>query len=263
MPLSFPDGKSVLTNVFDGNADQQIDAMWHYLSQGSSAREPVGLDGQSIVLQPKDRPIIYRNFIEGVSPRGIAVGYPAQCNLVWDAEKMSLAFIWKNGFIDAAKHWVGRGPGNQKPLGDFLVNFESSAPLAILGSANAAWPTETARSRGVNFKGYRLNATGEPTFRYSFGQVEVEDSPLPFTSADNVGFNRTLKVSIKSPTSGIVFRAASGKITAVENGYLINDKVKIVVTGVDLKLIEVNGGQELRAFLPDSGEVTITEQILW
>ncbi len=35
MPLSFPEGKSVLTSVLDGNADAQIKAMWRYLSEGT------------------------------------------------------------------------------------------------------------------------------------------------------------------------------------------------------------------------------------
>ncbi len=264
MPLSFPEGKSVLTNVFEGHADKQIEAMWLYLAQGNNASEPVGMDPQSVVLRPTDRPILYRNFIEGVSPRGIAVGYPEQCNLAWDADKMALAMIWKNGFIDASKHWVGRGPGFQKPLGDFVVDFESTVPLAILTSNDAVWPKTPPRERGYQFRGYKLNAAGQPTFRYSFMGVDVEDFPTPLALPDGtIGLLRQLTLNITEPTDGLVFRAAAGKLTKFENGYLLNEKIRLTFTGVDLQQVDVSGQLELRIALPRSGNVTIVETIVW
>jgi len=50
MPLSLPDGKSVITTVLDGDANRQIDAMWLYLSQGKAANKPTGLDAEAIIL---------------------------------------------------------------------------------------------------------------------------------------------------------------------------------------------------------------------
>ena len=266
MPLSFPEGKSTLTTVLGGDARQQIDAMWVYLSQGDKAREPVGLDAQAIVLKPSDRPIIYRNFIEGLSPRGIAVGYPEQTNIAWDAGNMSLALIWKNEFMDASKHWVGRGPGNQTPLGDYVVKLESMSPFAVLDKIDAAWPTSPARERDYHFKGYNLNSAGQPSFRYQFANVSVEDQPLPSANAakqNSVGLNRRLNIQIVKPTKGLVFRAASGKITAVEGGYLIDDQMRMVIKGPKVRLIDVGGKQELRAELPDTGDLSITEEISW
>ena len=265
MPLSFPEGKSTLTTVFDGDAHQQIDAMWAYLAQGDKAREPVGLDAQAIVLKPTERPVIYRNFIEGLSPRGIAVGYPEQANIAWDAGNMSLALIWKNEFIDASKHWVGRGPGNQTPLGDNIVKFEASAPIAVLEKFDSPWPTMLARQRDYHFKGYNLNSAGQPSFRYQFGDVSVEDHPQPSTTKQSsTGLTRRLSIKIAKPTKGLVFRAAAGKIVAVEGGYLIDDKVRIAVTdATKLKLIDVGGKQELRVELPETGDVTIIEELSW
>jgi hypothetical protein len=264
MPLSFPDGKSTLTTVFDGDAHQQIDAMWAYLAQGDKSREPVGLDAQAIVLKPIDRPVIYRNFIEGLSPRGIAVGYPEQANIAWDAGSMSLALIWKNEFIDASKHWVGRGQGNQSPLGDYVVKLEATAPIAVLDRFDAIWPTKPARERDYHFKGYSLNSAGQPAFHYQFADVSVEDQPEPSRTKQNViGLSRRLSIKIAKPTMGLVLRAATGKIAEVDGGYLVNDQVRIVIRGAKVKLIEVNGKQELRAELPEVGEVTITEDLSW
>ena len=132
MPTSFPDGKSTVTDVFDGNQGQQVSAMWEFLKQGTRGGVPEGIVSGMIELKPDAKPIIYRNFIEGVSPRGIAVGYPEKVNLCWDANNLSLTLIWQDRFIDASKHWVGRGPGNQSPLGGSVMRLEANVPVAIL-----------------------------------------------------------------------------------------------------------------------------------
>ena len=37
------------------------------------------------------------------------MGYPEKANLAFDANDLRLALIWQGAFIDASKHWVGRG----------------------------------------------------------------------------------------------------------------------------------------------------------
>jgi hypothetical protein len=101
MPASFPDGASVLKTIYDGNAEHQIAALWKYLAQGDKASIPEGLLRDQMVLEPKDRPIIYRNFIEGAGPRAIAVGFPDTVHVAWDADQMRLALVWRGAFIDA------------------------------------------------------------------------------------------------------------------------------------------------------------------
>jgi mono/diheme cytochrome c family protein len=113
MPASFPNGVSVLPSIADGDASYQILAMWDYLQLGDRSRVPAGLRPGAIELKPTDRPILYRSFLEGLSNRGIAVGYPEGVNLAWDAGSMSLAMIWQNQFLDVSKQWRGRGPAGQ------------------------------------------------------------------------------------------------------------------------------------------------------
>jgi mono/diheme cytochrome c family protein len=177
MPASFPEGKSVLTTVYDGDANRQIHALWRFLSEGERAGIPDGLQRDQIVLEPQDKPIIYRNFLEGLSARGIAVGYPGGLNLAWDAETMRMAQIWHGQFIDASMHWRDRGVGRQRPLGDHLLFLEPSASVAFLDKPDAAWPKNTNRQEGYQFKGYRLLQGGKPTFRYLIEDVEVLDTP--------------------------------------------------------------------------------------
>jgi hypothetical protein len=40
MPVYFDEGKSPLTDVLEGNADKQINAIWHYIRMGSKMPLP-------------------------------------------------------------------------------------------------------------------------------------------------------------------------------------------------------------------------------
>ncbi|HBJ33185.1 MAG TPA: hypothetical protein DDZ51_00170, partial [Planctomycetaceae bacterium] len=95
MPASFPDGKSVVTKIADGRPRDQAAALWAYFSQGKDAKTPIGLYPNAIELRATARPVIYRNFLTGLSPRGIGVGYPEGVNIGWDSQRMMLAKIWK------------------------------------------------------------------------------------------------------------------------------------------------------------------------
>ncbi|MGB0762276.1 MAG: PA14 domain-containing protein, partial [Rubripirellula sp.] len=140
MPTGYPEGKSTVTNVYGGDRDLQLAAMWAFLKKGANGGVPEGIVNGMIELKADNKPVIYRNFIEGVTPRGIAVGYPERANLCWDANRMALAVVWQDRFIDASKHWEGRGQGNQTPLGGNVTMFEKVTPVAVLEDLDAAWP---------------------------------------------------------------------------------------------------------------------------
>jgi len=199
MPASFPEGASVLKTVYDGHADHQIHAMWQYLQQGESAAIPEGLQRGQMVLEPIDRPILYRNFLEGLSPRGIAVGYPGGLNIAWDAETMSLAKAWQGQFIDASMHWRDRGVGRQRPLGDLILDLEKVAPVAVLAMPETPWPSPQEASQEFRFQGYQLDRDGVPTFRYRSSRVEVRDrSDLDRSDKSLLGLKRTLWIEPSS-----------------------------------------------------------------
>lgn len=267
MPDSFVDGKSVLETIYDGDPGWQIESMWRYLSDGSNAKPPVGLTPGAIVLEPKERPIIYRNFISGLSPRGIAVGFPEGCNLAWDAERMALALVWQNQFIDAAKHWQGRGSGAQSPLGDAAIELESQCAVAAIGSADEPWPNDVAATGDYAFLGYRLNPAGQPTFRYRFDGIVVEDAPRPVAAESGPGsFRRELSVqSDEKKPAGLWFRAACGAIVPESDDlFLVDDKYRVKVSGAGRpQLVTIDGTQELRYALPEQPRVTIVQQIRW
>ncbi|GIT30288.1 MAG: hypothetical protein Ct9H300mP1_23340 [Planctomycetaceae bacterium] len=141
----------------DGEAKHQIASVWEYLLDGGKGGLPRGLIRNPIELEPRDEPIIYRNFITGVSPRGVAVGYPQKANLAFDADPNGTETDLAQRFIDAAKHWNGRGQGFQPPLGDHLGTLPGGVPFASLETLETNWPTDAGPQTGVRFRGYPID----------------------------------------------------------------------------------------------------------
>jgi len=265
MPTAFPDGKATVRDVYEGDPSKQLAALWSWLKDADKAGLPEGLVGNVIELRPDARPVIYRNFIEGLSARGIAVGYPERANLAWDANKLALTLAWHGRFIDAGKHWEGRGPGFQGPLGDHLIRLEDQVPLAVLENDKAPWPTNPPRELGWRFKGYDLDPAGRPRFRYVSQQMTVADFPLPVPHKSDAWFRRTLTIKAEQGLTGVWFRGAVGKIEPQPNGeYLVNGLFKIRLPGGQPIVREVNGQQEL--LLPvtfQQGQATVVQEIDW
>lgn len=245
MPTGFPGGVAVAKDIYGGNPAQQIAAIWTYLKDGDKAGIPDGMLAEAIELKPENgKPVIYRNFIEGLSPRGIGVGYPEHCNLAWDANRMALELVWHGKFIDASKHWVGRGPGYQHPLGDHVTKVEDVSPVAILASGDAPWPSSSARERGYQFQGYRLDQSGRPAFRYQAGDVTVTDFPEPVAGEKEGTFKRTLTLESPKPVDGLYVRVASGdSIEQIDGRYLIDKLWSVQVMGAIIR--DSQGRKEL------------------
>lgn len=267
MPAPWPFGNVTIKDVLDADANKQMQSVWLWLSDGPSAAIPAGIQREAIVLEPKTEPIIYRNFIEGVSPRGIAVGYPEKVNLCFDAENINLALIWQNEFIDAGKHWIGRGPGNQRPLGDNVQSLVRGVPFAILDGADAAWPGTTAREQGYQFRGYRINSKSQPVFLYSFGDTQITDEIVPSVQGKHVGFSRTLTIKSAAAGSKVSYRAASGsKIEQQGDAYIVDTYLKLNVksaSGVP-RIRNIGGKAELVIDLDLSGgEARVEQAYAW
>jgi len=233
MPTPFPDGQTLLPTVLDGTVPGQIEGIWEYLADGDKAIFPVGLVTGKIELMPFTEAIVYRNFIEGAGTRAIGVGYPEKLNLAFDANEMRLAMVWHGGFIDAAKHWTARGAGFEKPLGDNVLKLPAGAPLAVLADREAAWPETTAAERGIHFRGYRLGAKQQPTFLYSWNDLNVEDWPRPVGKEDLFSIQRTLQFAGHLSGKDAYFRAAWGSAIEEQGGgaFRIDSRWTLTVTG--------------------------------
>ncbi|MDB5351689.1 MAG: cytochrome c1 [Planctomycetota bacterium] len=224
MPSSWPKDESQLTEILDGSSRKQIEALWLYLADGSNANPPYGIGRSPIPLVAEKDAIIYRAFIEGAGTRGIGVGYPEKANLAFDANEGRLAMIWQGGFMDASKHWSGRGDGFQPPLGDNIIAFPRGPSLATLTDDKQPWPTAAPKENGYRFRGYRLTKNDRPTFLYEAGTVRVEDAPDGIVADGSPAIRRTLSLSASGDESQVWYRAAVGsKIEKKSEGWYAID----------------------------------------
>lgn len=241
MPSPWPQGRrSLLQNVLDGDSEQQILAIWRYLADGPRAKIPEGLITESMELIPIDEPVIYRNFIEGAGPRAIGVGYPEHLHLAFDANELRPALLWEGRFIDASRHWSGRGQGFEPPAGDNVLSLPSGATLAHLESFDTPWPASprgnSPDAGGWRFRGYRLDQERRPTFLYQNDEVAVDDFYDTRTAAGQAPVRRTLTLKWRgggAPTSGWWLRAAEGGELApqADGWFQIDQRWRTRVTG--------------------------------
>lgn len=267
MPNSFPEGRSSYTDLYDGDPDRQIAAMWAYLDAGTAAKEPAGLRPGAILLQPNGRPLIYRNFFEGVTGRGIGVGFPEEVNLIWDAERMGLATLWKHEFVDASRHWSGRGQGRVGPAGDQVLALERWTPLARLDRIDADWPDAVGRELGYRFIGYRIDPDQSLVFRYRIGSHLVSDS---VRVVDGTGVDRELRIEPDAEAGEaassrpLIWRIAVADSIerAGDGGYRLGSAT-VTLEGGDPDLISIGGRSELRMQLSADGAAAVRQTIRW
>jgi mono/diheme cytochrome c family protein len=266
MPSSWPNGQTFLTDVLGGDTNQQIEAIWVYLSDGGKAQLPLGMKKQFLALVPKKEAIIYRNFLEGVGARAIGVGYPEKAHLAFDANDLRLAMIWQGAFLDASRHWTDRGAGFEGPLGDNIVHLPAGVAFAVLDKEGAAWPKASARDLGYRFRGYRLTPDQRPTFLYSVGGVRVEDFPNA-VAGKPASLQRTLTLSADQPVKGLWFRAAAGdKVEALGKGwYRINGEYRMRIDSTAAPVIRSSGGKQ-ELLVPvrfENNRARIVQEIVW
>ena len=269
MPAPWPFGKTTVRDVLNADVNLQIQAVWMYLADGDKAAVPVGLVREPIELKPLTEPVIYRNFIEGAGSRAIGVGYPEGVNLAFDANDMRMAMIWHGAFIDASRHWTGRGVGFEPPLGDDILPLPSHVPFVTLDQADREVSNRMGRDLGYKFLGYRLDHQQRPVFRYSIPGLTVEDHPIPVKGDGKYAtLKRTLSFEGSADTSQLWYRAAVyARIEAVGNRRFQIDGIWTleIENGADEPLIRtVSGKQEL--LIPvrlKNGKAQFTQHYIW
>ena len=239
MPAAWPEGKTFYPDVLDGTAAGQIEGVWRYLA-GAKPRPPIGASAHPIELVPTDQTIVYRNFIEGAGPRAIAVGFPDKVHVAWDADQMRLALVWRGAFIDAGKHWTGRGQGFQSPLGDGVFMPDAAPSIAVLASPELPWPVAKpdqpagGQGDGVRFRGYSLDAQGRPTFNWSNGGMRISEKIEPVVEGGKTMVRRTIRLAGRPSAGEAFFRVAvASKVDEGDSGWLrIDDTWRVRMSGV-------------------------------
>lgn len=265
MPSAWPAfGPSLIKDVLDGDTDKQIMAVWTYLRDGMRAKTPAGLASSKMELVPTEEAIIYRNFIQGAGPRAIGVGYPEGMNVAFDAEDLRFALIWQGAFIDASRHWQGRGQGFQPPAGGKVEQLAPQVAVAKLDDARSAWPTTHAPGRNAKFLGYRVTSDQRPTFLYRVDDLLVEDFVTPVETATSTTLSRS--ITIVGTTSPLTYlRLAVGDIRKEDDTYRVGDALSVVISDEYQPTIRERGGtRELLIPLADSkSERTILVEYAW
>ena len=270
MPAAWPEGKAFHADVLGGTAANQIEGVWRYLA-AASPKAPIGASANPIELVPSGTPIIYRNFIEGAGSRAIGVGFPEQVNVAFDAEALRLALVWRGAFIDAGRHWSGRGPGFQPPLGEGVFTPDLAAAVEVLPAKDGAWPEAPPRDRGGRFKGYRLDEKGRPTFTWTLAGLTVSESIGPAAAeGGRPVVRRTLSVAGTPPSGVALLRAAVGGRIDEEPGawWRVDGNWRLRLGGdvaAPVVTDAAGGRKQLRAEirLGGGGTATIVEDLSW
>lgn len=148
-----------------------------------------------IILAPEpEKAIVYRNFIDGTTPRAIGFGFPGELNLAYSADNLAPELVWSGPFINAGRHWTNRGQGNEPPAGEQVHKLTTARFL----------PSE------ARFKGYSLDSNNNPTFHAQIGAALLSDSWKPGETGTLV---RTLTLTGGSP---IEIPLGNAKLTGVE-----------------------------------------------
>ena len=264
MPTYWPDGESALKQFLNGDAGQQIEALWTYLEDGPRAKKPLGLSRESNELRVGDVTEICR----GQSPvgyRGIGVGYPERINLAFDAGEMALRQLWKGEFASVDS-------GHFRPRGTDSIAFPPGIPFHRLKSLDDPWPYKGKSNHafpqdyGYQFRGYHLDAARRPTLLYRYADIAVEDFFEDVRDKDGKAyFKRTLRFETAAGQPQFYFRAAAGKKPAQqsERNFTI-DKLQLRITSDHQAIVrEGENGEVLVPLTVPKGRSTLTLEYQW
>lgn len=222
MPTFWTDGRSPVKELYDGDPARQVDAIWTYLSLGSSVPLPEGLlpVESEYEVEVTDRPVCVGVFMEGVSPRTIAVGYPERLHVAFDVQNSRLAMAWRGRFLNARGTWHARAGQLEKPAGEDVLRFPAGLPFAVLQKPDDPWPTETGAEAGYRVYGRRYDEQRRPVFGYELGDLEMDETPTPVIRAGGSALVRRFRVARVAPKrtnvvtepERVFLRAATGSL---------------------------------------------------
>ncbi|MCB1098972.1 MAG: hypothetical protein KDN22_25595 [Verrucomicrobiae bacterium] len=188
MPSFWPDGVAGNKTILNGDTDRQIAAIWKYLDDPDKGKMlPPGFPdietGQYEII-PVDRPVVQRLMMSEAGTHAIAVGFPEGIHFAFDADKCRLAILWKGRFLDGYNPWFSRMTPTAEPLSDDVKILKLEA------------------RPGLRFKGYTLDETGVPTFRYTDGTSDFLDRIEP---DGNGGLTRSITRGPETETTTLTW----------------------------------------------------------
>ncbi len=271
MPTFFPDGKSQNKALLDGDVDRQIASLWAYLKAGPKQPLPEKIleaKSKNYELVPDKRPIVLRTFMQEAGTHAIAVGFPEKVHFAFDAEQVRPAIAWKGRFLDAQGTWYIRFAPPAIPLGKRPLLLPAGSPFALLKNKNQPWPAFSADESQYQFRGYRVDPKGIPTFLYRFEQFDIEDRIEP---AENQTLKRQLKIkgdSSSSAQSTLWFRGLTGKTLKSLNPSTMKNQDELTVSISETlaqasELRTINSETDWIIPIPTADNITIEVTYQW
>lgn len=289
MPTYWPGGTAVRTDILAGDTDGQIEAMWYFLSLGTSANDPSGIRAIDSKLRITDKTQTYRGRSGIAGYRGIAVGFPGELNYAFNAETGTLTGLWRGEYINVGRG--GQGSGGFNPAAR-AITLAQDVSFTDLPDENAPWPLRPTmnkeapvnpdplypRNRGYQFKGYFLDDASIPTFMYQIaGDISVQDRSAPVTTAagalatattaEKPTLMRTFKFSAPQAKT-IWFRALTGKVEMVSKQQFKTNELRINLPQAPTVLRQLGADKDTKELLlkldipKGDSAVTITYEIL-
>ena len=265
MPTYFEGGKGTLTEVLDGDADKQIEAILTYLKELDQTRLPVGMEPKEFFdLIPADRPVLLRTFMEGVGTHAIAVGFPQGIHFAFDALEVRSKLLWRGRFLNAESTWSNRFSPFVQPLSEDMAKLPRAMPLAFLRNRLSPWPDRAGREAGYRMGGFRISLSGEPTFLYSFREIAVEERLIP--SRDGTWFRRTLKLA-GDGDSVWYLAARAPKIESLGSGHFSAAGLKVRLRDPEVSVAHLRrSGNADELLLPvrfREGRAQVEQEVSW
>ncbi|MCH2100961.1 MAG: c-type cytochrome [Planctomycetes bacterium] len=275
MPSSWPSGEALRQDVLGGDANQQIDAIWSYLEQGRTARDPKGIRNEPTALTAESEPLIYRGRSGIAGFRGIAVGFPGGMSYAFNAETGALSGIWHGGFVRV--RWDSQGAGDFNPV-TRPVYLAKDLAFFQLGREDQVWPllplmTEEEpvnpdplypRRLGYRFRGYFLDESKVPTLMHQAGAVAIDERTVP---GDEKELVRTIHFQTIE-AQALHFRALAGGIEQLSPNAFRMDGLQLTIPEgmrVLLRPAVEEGQQELILVLDlpsGSSEIRLRYEVL-
>lgn len=192
-----------------------------------TAGDAPGALSDPILVEPEGAPTVLRSFLQHGGEKkthAVTVGDPRKVHYAYDLAQGSLLGAWKGPFVQANPMWEGRGieqravPQGSGPL------FSGAPSVAILSNRTAAWPDSVQSALDHEYRGYRLDEQGRPTFRYRMGGLTVHDR----IRADSTGGRlvRTIRLSGATPSAPLYVRLLRADTLQATGGgrFIVGDR---------------------------------------
>jgi hypothetical protein len=76
--------------------------------------------------------LVVRTFLQGLTPRSLAIRFPNGVHLAYDAQRCQLAYLWRGEFLDMGPVWTGRGGQPAQLGGPILWTSPDGFPWEVM-----------------------------------------------------------------------------------------------------------------------------------